>query len=390
MRKLEHIIPILLFSIIWGAVEFLLPVRFSDAGISIEKISILFFISSFVSIVMDIPSGKLSDRIGRERLIVYSMSLSAIALASLYFFDSFAIFLAASILIGVAYGLNWSPILAFVGDHSDGSNHGRAFGDFFTLTALGEALAPILIAILIIYSSSSFPFLILALISMICLFTFKHLIKDRRVKVFGGKILDGSLSHLNSLKLIKKALIPSIFLMATGFFVAVFWQSVWFTQPLIGFYEKTLLDSALIVAVFSLPMVLCSRFMGRMIDKAGEKKVFFFSAFGTIISFFLFYLSQTLIFKLVFIFTASLGVLGIWLVMDVITVKLFPKNERGEFFGIIETVRDTAYAITPLFIGFTYKILGLNGIFAVNSIIAILLVFLGVYSFGKIRLSANI
>lgn len=390
MRKIEYILPILLFSLIWGAVEFLLPIRFSEAEISIEKISLLFFISSAISIFMDIPSGKLSDKIGRERLIVYSMLFSILAMGSLYLFNSFTAFLLASILIGISYGLNWSPILAFVGDHSTEGNYGRSFGDFFTLTALGEAAAPILIALLVVYTNASLPFLILAAISLACLFAFRHLIRNKESVVIQDKIFDGSLSHLTSLRLIKKAFLPSLFLLVMGFFVAFFWQSVWFAQPLIGFYEESVFDSALIVAMFSLPMLLFSKPVGKLIDKTGEKKVFMFSIISVVLSFALFYLSQTIFFKLIFIFLASLGVLGIWLAMDVLTTKLFGKEERGEFFGVIETIRDTAYAVTPLFIGFTYKSLGLSGVFAVNSLIAILLLVLGIFAFRKIRTSSKI
>ncbi len=379
---MSYTLPILLFSIIWGAVEFLVPVKYSEANIGILGISFLFFIASFISLIMDIPAGKFSDKIGRERLIVYSMIISTISLVILYIFTSFAMFLFASILIGIAYGLNWSPLLAFVGDKATKKNRGAVFGDFFTLSALGEAVAPLLIVVIVFYSNLSLPFLILAIASLFCMFAFMRLIK--RKKINAKKLLDGEhFSYKNTFKLIKKSLSVNLFLLSLGFFVAFFWESVWFTQPLIGFYESSLLDSALIIATFSLPTLLFSKPLGKLIDLFGEKKIFLYSAFAIIISFILFYLSINLIFKIIFIFIAAIGVSGVWLVMDVLTTKLHKKSERGEFFGILETIRDASYAITPLFIGFSYKLIGLNGIFVVNSAIAFLLFIFGIFIFRK-------
>ncbi len=381
-KFIGYTLPILLFSIIWGAVEFLVPVRFSEASIDVTLVSVLFAISSALSVLLDIPSGRLSDRIGRGRLITYSMIISALALALLYFFSSFYAFLFASILIGISYGLNWSPLLAFVADRTNSENHGRTFGDFFVLGALGEAIAPLLIVLLVVHTDIAFPFLILALVSLCCAFIFVKLTphtkwerkiqKDETEKFF---------SYRSSIALIRKSTRTNLFLLALGFFVSFFWESVWFTQPLIGFYEHTLLDSALIVAAFSLPTILFSRFFGKLIDRGGEKKVFFSSMTAVVVFFTFFYVSQAVMARVIFIFLAAIGVLGVWLVLDVLATKTNTKEERGAFFGILETVRDISYTVTPLFIGFTYTIIGLDGIFVVNSVIAVLLFLGGIGAF---------
>ncbi len=387
LRFINYIVPVLLFSIIWGAVEFLVPVRYSEAHISVTLVSILFAISSGLSLLLDIPAGKLSDRIGRERLITYSMFIAVVALSILYFSTSFLSFLIAAILIGIAYGLNWSPLLAFVSDQATTHNQGGVFGGFFMLDAFGEAFAPLLIVALVLYTSIAFPFLALAFTALLCALIFKRLVKPVHKTEPVSRTFSQSLSYSSSWRLITKSIDKNIFLFALGFFVAFFWQSVWFTQPLIGFYEHSLLDSALIVVTFSFPAILFSKLLGKLLDRIAEKRVFFYSIILVIISFILFYFSTSLITKISFIFLAAIGVLGIRLVMNVLVVKTYRQDERGEFFGILETIRDASFAITPLFIGFSYTTVGLNGIFIINACIALLLLIFGLGLFKKFKTS---
>lgn len=378
-RLVRYILPVLLFSIIWGAVEFLIPIRYAEAGISITLVGFLFSVTSIISLLLDIPAGRLSDTIGRERMIVYSMFIAIAGLLLLYFFSSIWAFVVSAILIGTAYGLNWSPLLAFVGDHGDEhGNHGSVFGGFLSLDGLGEAIAPIGIAVLLLYSHTQFPFVLLAMAALVCAFIFIHLIKNNGRNT-QGKIEDirGHFSYKKSITLIKASGSKGIFLLTLGFFVAFFWQSVWFTQPLIGFYEKSILDSALIVAVFSLPAILLSKPLGMLTDRIGIRRMFIFSAFGTIVSFLGFYCASLLAVKITLIFTAAVGVCGIRLVLNTATARANTKQDRGEFFGIVETIKDGSYALAPIIIGASYTLIGLNGIFLVNSAIALLLLLFG-------------
>ncbi len=382
-RLVSFIVPIFLFSIIWSAEEFFISARYSEANISIEVMGMLFAFSSIISLLLDIPAGKLSDKIGRQKLIAYSMLLVAVAMFLLYASSTLIAFIASTGLIGVAYGLNWSPLLAYVGDSAKKYKQGSNFAGFFTLTAIGEAVAPLLTVAMVSYSNNRFPFLVFSVVALACAFMFARL-KPEHVPVLKKTKKPMSFSYASSVAIIHKIGPRSLFLLFMGFFVAFFWESVWFSQPLVGVFEDSLINAALIVAAFSIPTIIFSKPLGWLIDKIGEKKVFFYSITLVVISFLSFYLSQALIAKVAFIFLAAVGVLGVWLVLDVLSVKINEAGQRGEFFGILETVRDASYAIAPLFIGFSYKAIGLNGVFLVNSIIACFLLFFGVLIFrGK-------
>jgi len=378
---MQRLAPLFLFNVIFGAMEFLLPIKFSEAHASIAMTAVLFSVISVCSIVLDIPSGKLSDRIGRERLIAYSMVMVVGASLILYFSDSLVTFFIAAALFGISYGLNWSPLLALIGDGSD-ETRGAAFGRFVRILSLGEGIAPLIVAAIIIYFRTNASFLLVAGIAVLCLIL---ILREPRKTPEVPAEADVHFSYRNTLRLFRESLPMNLFLVIMGFFVAFFWESVWFTQPLIGFYENTVLDSAIIVAAFAIPSILFSDILGKAIDRFGEKRVFLSSATLSVISFLAFYLSVSLVAKVTAVFFAAIGVLGIWLVMDVLTARLHAPAERGEFFGILETVRDIAYLVSPLFIAFTYKFIGLDGIFAVNAGAALLLLAWGFLVFRNNR-----
>jgi MFS family permease len=250
------------------------------------------------------------------------------------------------------------------------------------LTAIGEAVAPLLTVAIVSYTDNRFPFLVFTVIALCCGVMFLRL-KPEHVPSVKKSKRPISFSYASSVAIIHKIGLRSLFLLFMGFFVAFFWESVWFSQPLVGVYEDSLINAALIVAAFSLPTIIFSKPLGLLIDAIGEKKVFFYSISLIVASFFAFYVSSLLLAKIIFIFLAAVGVLGLWLVLDVLSVKINEAGQRGEFFGILETVRDASYAIAPLFIGFSYKAIGLNGVFLVNSIIACLLLFFGVLIFKR-------
>lgn len=388
MRKefINYIFPIFVFSFIWGGIEFILPIKYSDAHISVELCSILYAVGSITSLILDLPAGKLSDLIGREKLLSYSMLIALLAFIILILYSNFNYFLISTILIGIAYGLNWSPLMAFISDKSNPDNQGRTFGGFLSLDGLGEAVAPIIIAIFIINVNNEMSLLFLTFASLICALIF---FKQSRISNKISKktnTLDNFLSFKSSLTLFKKSPFKNIFLFSIGFFVAFFWQSIWFTQPLIGFYENTIIDSALIIAAFSIPSIVFSPLLGKLIDSYKVERVFFISIVMCIFFLQFFYYSTATIYKVISIFIASIGILGIKLVMNVMVVKMYNKKNRGEFFGILETVRDLSFTITPIFIAIFYKYIGLDGIYIVNSLVAILILLISIYQFKSERI----
>jgi len=108
----------------WG----LFPVLFAAAGLSIERIGILAAVYPAVWGAGQLITGALSDRIGRKWLIVAGMFTQAGALMAVAFGHSFAVWLAAAILLGAGTAMVYPTLLAAIGDVAHPEWRARSVG----------------------------------------------------------------------------------------------------------------------------------------------------------------------------------------------------------------------------------------------------------------------
>ena len=88
-----------------------------------------------------IPSGYLSDRIGRRKLLICGLSVSAVTTALVGFTDSLPLFLAAALVTGAATGMFISPQQAAVADIiGSKSRGGTAVATFQMMSDFGAIL----------------------------------------------------------------------------------------------------------------------------------------------------------------------------------------------------------------------------------------------------------
>ncbi|MDH6235593.1 MFS family permease [Cryobacterium sp. CG_9.6] len=110
----------------WG----LFPILFAAAGLSIERIGILAAVYPAVWGAGQLITGGLSDRIGRKWLIVGGMIVQAVALGMVAVGDSFGIWLAAAVLLGVGTAMVYPTLLAAIGDVAHPEWRARSVGAY--------------------------------------------------------------------------------------------------------------------------------------------------------------------------------------------------------------------------------------------------------------------
>jgi MFS family permease len=108
----------------WG----LFPILFAAAGLSIERIGILAAVYPAVWGAGQLITGGLSDRIGRKGLIVGGMIVQAVALGMVAFGHSFAVWLAAAVLLGAGTAMVYPTLLAAIGDVAHPEWRARSVG----------------------------------------------------------------------------------------------------------------------------------------------------------------------------------------------------------------------------------------------------------------------
>ncbi|HEY33639.1 MAG TPA: MFS transporter [Dehalococcoidia bacterium] len=129
----------------FGGVVTLLPKYVSDLGMDAFHVGMLLTVFSVVFIIVQFPSGALSDRRGRLLPTITGLSLGIASLVILPMPEGFPLLAAIMVLYGLAYGLIFPSISALVADHSRPEERGVATGIFHALLTAGVAIgAPVM------------------------------------------------------------------------------------------------------------------------------------------------------------------------------------------------------------------------------------------------------
>ena len=97
-------------------------------GNGMHSASLFYFLYALVAIIVRTPAGRLSDRIGRSKLIIPSMLLSGLGLFIVSFSTSAYCIGFAALVYGLGFGAAYPVIGAMVADYSPRKSRGLAFG----------------------------------------------------------------------------------------------------------------------------------------------------------------------------------------------------------------------------------------------------------------------
>ncbi|GGQ39096.1 MFS transporter [Couchioplanes azureus] len=127
----------------WG----LFPLLFATAGLSLTQIGTLAALYPAVWGLGQVAFGPASDRYGRKSFIVAGMLVQAVALAGFAAGDSFAVWTAAAVLLGLGTAAVYPTLLAAIGDVAHPAWRARAVGVYRLWRDGGFAVGAILAGI---------------------------------------------------------------------------------------------------------------------------------------------------------------------------------------------------------------------------------------------------
>ena len=141
-----------------NSTDALLLVKANEAGIKIALIPLVYLVTNVVSVVAAIPAGSLSDRIGKERLLIAGFLIYAVV----YLLFGMNVGDGAIILLFALYGLYSAATdgiqKAFVADMTDANKKGTALGIYNALLGITLLPASIIAGVLYDRVNSSVPF----------------------------------------------------------------------------------------------------------------------------------------------------------------------------------------------------------------------------------------
>ena len=129
----------------FGGVVTLLPLYVSSLGMEAFHVGMLLAIFAVMFIIIQLPSGALSDKIGRLAPTSIGLSLGIVSLVILSSVTTFSLLAVAMALYGIAYGMLFPSISALVADHTILEERGLATGIFHALLTAGVAIGALVI-----------------------------------------------------------------------------------------------------------------------------------------------------------------------------------------------------------------------------------------------------
>jgi len=124
----------------FGSVVTLLPLHVSSLGMEAFHVGMLLAIFAIMFIIVQLPSGVLSDKIGRLIPITIGISLGIASLVILPSVTNFPLLAVAMTLYGIGYGILFPSISALIADHTMLEERGLATGIFHALLTAGVAI----------------------------------------------------------------------------------------------------------------------------------------------------------------------------------------------------------------------------------------------------------
>jgi len=122
----------------FGLVLTIMPDYSAHLGISNKGLFFAVFV--LASLVVRIVAGKISDKIGRVKVLKVSSFLLAVAMILIAYANTMFLLIGAGVVFGVAVGMNSPTVFAWAIDLSDDHNRGKALATLYIFLEIGIGL----------------------------------------------------------------------------------------------------------------------------------------------------------------------------------------------------------------------------------------------------------
>ncbi len=181
-KKFYFFLIIIFVFTLGNSADALLLVKTSETGIDKSYIPFVYMIFNTVSVLLAIPIGKLSDRIGREKLIILGFIVYAIVYYFFGRFNSINVFIFLFMLYGFYSALTDGSQKAMISDIDSKDLNGAGFGIYHAVLGSTSLPASLIAGLLYDKVNSNAPFYfgsIMALIATILMIIFTVLDKKK-------------------------------------------------------------------------------------------------------------------------------------------------------------------------------------------------------------------
>jgi len=340
-----------------------------DLGASYALLGFIISIYGAAQLVVQVPIGRLSDRMGRKKLMLLGLVTFAL-LPPLYIYAENAhtlLFIRA--LGGVGAALVWPTAMALIIDQSQSHSRGAAMGfynaSFFSALALGPFMGGVLYDHLGL--EAPFYFWTLLAIASITIVTF-------RVPECRNIVLDGPRQPQRG----DKPLIdPGYVITFLGCCAVILWSGVvgGFNITLLPSYASGLgfstTDIGLIYLVYGGMTAISNIYFGRLADRMSRRWLIFLGSLVGLVSFALLLMAVNLIEVLILFAGLGLGLGICGPAAAALVADTTSPSRRGEIYGIFNTARMSGVVVGPIVAGIAADMQGIEGALYAFTLIAL-------------------
>ena len=291
----------------------------------------------FVNYIFRIPSGYISDKIGKRKiLVIIGYGISTISKPFFIFVTTFTDTITVRIADRIGKGIRTAPRDALIADSVDESNTGKAFGIHRTLDQTGAIIGP-LFAFLILElfgGNIQYIFLLSIIPGIISLFILIHFIKDKIIdrKKESDLVKITFFSNLKNLFVENKIFVYLVIIMGIFSLGAFNYSFVLLQSTELGI-EQNLVP--IIYAIINITHTAIGIPAGILSDKIGKEKVLIFGFLLFVMSVLLMHFSEQN--NIIYIISIPL-IYGLYVgisetVQRALISKYVSENNRGTAFG---------------------------------------------------------
>lgn len=330
-------------------------------GILVTSFSLMQFISSPIL-------GRVSDKVGRRPVLLFSILTSAASFILFALADSFLLLLFSRIVAGLA--TEAAAAQAYIADITSEKERAKGMGRVGAAVGAGFIIGPAIGGFLSVYgySAPGYAAAALALLNFLFVFFFlpESIVNKQREMLDGGKSKGSYLQRM--LSALTKPLMGSIY--AILFILALAFSTIPVIIPLLGiaFYNFGSIEMSYVFIYIGLIQIALQGFLiSRLAKNVGEEKLIAFSPLIMTLGIFVMPLISNIA-----IFLVSLGVLAFGNGIMQTAVPSFiskrtPENEQGGTLGVAQSLSSIARVPAPAIGGVTIEFAGLAAPFLLSA-----------------------
>lgn len=357
-------------SFIGGVIVPVLPLYAEVMGLSSFQTGVIFAVYSLAFLVLSIPLGVLSDRMGRRKVMVWGMAGLTVSTVGFIFAQSFLTLTLIRLLQGAAAAATWMVGPALLADMFPPEERGGKMGLAMVGNSLGFLLGPVVGGFLYDWGGYAAPFILSALITALVLLLAIGVIREpeRRQMPDAEEPGEGSLALLLGNRVLLAGC-GAMLLASIGF---------GFIDPLLPayFHERFSATSSTIGWLFgamSVATLIAHPFFGRLSDLVGRVAPISMGLLATALTFAVFTRAASVKWCLL-----GMAVLGV--TYSLTTAPIAPlladavcRKSGGAGYGTAIGLNNTAwsigYTVGPLLGGAFVDLWGLPKLFVVYALL---------------------